>query len=50
MHVWVGVTVLHIINEYPIVILADVRLHRLYSADSDTVNWLEQMAVKALAK
>ena len=43
-------SVAYIINECPQVILADVRLHRLYSADSGTVNWLEQMAVKALAK
>jgi len=40
----------HIVNECRLIVLSDVGLQRLYLADDDAVNWLEQIVTKALAK
>jgi len=41
-------TMLHIVNECLLTMLSDGDLQRLHLADDDAVNWLEQMAMKAL--
>jgi len=43
-------TVSHIMNACPLAMLSDGGLQRLHLANDDTINWLEQMAMKAKRK
>ena len=43
-------TMSHTMNEYQMSMLSDDGLQKLHLADDDSVNWLEQMTMKALMK